>query len=187
MKLNLLLTSVALLAGAMAARQAEAQDAKATALVHSHNEFTFVAKASYDQVFPLFGAWEEKKWAEEWEPQFVYPATPSDQPGMVFTVAHGGVKSVWTNTAFDAASGHVQYVYVIPDALVTVVDIHLTKGATNETNVSVVYERTALTAEANDHVAHLAKRDAESRSEWEGAINGYLLKAAIKKVESRTL
>ena len=83
---------------------------------------------------------------------------------------------MWTNTAFDAADRHVQYVYVIPDVLVTLVDIHLTKAGVDETRVAVVYERTALSPEANDHVAHLAKGDAKSGPEWAEAINGYLRK-----------
>ena len=180
MKLTLLLTVLGLLASVVSPKSGNAQETPASVLAHTHNEFAFVAKARYEQAFPLFGAWEEKKWAEGWEPQFVYPSPPSDQLGMVFTVAHGGMKSVWTNTAFDPAGGHVQYVYVIPDALVTLIDIHLTKTGGNETQVSVVYERTALSAEANDHVAHLAKGDAKSRPEWETAINGYLSMAAAK-------
>src|SRR5271165_6242265 len=174
MKLSFVVTAMALLAGVMTPKLGEAQEALVSAITHTHNQFTFVAKGSFERVFPLFGAWEEKKWAEGWDPQFVYPASPGDQAGMVFTVAHGGMTSVWTNTAFDAAGGHVQYVYVIPDALVTLIDIHLTKTIANETQVSVVYERTALSTEANDHVAHLAKGDAKSGPEWEQAINGYL-------------
>ncbi len=104
---------------------------------------------------------------------------------MVFTIAHGGMKSVWTNTAFDAAAGHVQYVYVIHDALVTLIDIHLTRAGADETRVSVVYERTALSPEANEHVAHLAKGDAKSGPEWREAINGYLGKAAAAPASSK--
>ncbi len=177
MKLSFMLTVMALLAGVMKPKSGEAQDTPTSALTHTRREFTFMAKASYERAFPLFGAWEEKKWAEGWDPQFVYPTTPSDEPGMVFTIEHGGMRSVWTNTAFDAADQHVQYVYVIPDVLVTLVDIHLTKAGVDETRVAVVYERTALKPEANDHVAHLAKGDAKSGPEWEEAINGYLSKA----------
>jgi len=174
MKLSLILTAVALLAVVVTWKSGEAQDSAPSTLAHTRNEFTFVAKASYERVFPLFGAREEKKWAAGWEPQFVFPTPSRDQLGMIFTVAHGGRKSVWTNTAFDASSGHVQYVYMINDALVTLVDIHLTKASANETRVSVVYERTALSPEANDHVTHLAKGDATSGPEWEEAMNGYL-------------
>jgi hypothetical protein len=178
MKLSLMLTAMTLLASVVTPKTGEAQDVPA--LAHTHNEFTLTAKAAYEEVFPLFGAWEEKKWAEGWDPQFVYPSSPSDQPGMIFTISHQGMKSVWTNTALDAARGHVQYVHVIPDALVTLIDIHLTRGGANETRVSVVYERTALSPEANDHVAHLAKGDAKSGPEWAEAINGYLSRSGVK-------
>ena len=41
------------------------------------------------QTAPLFGANEERKWAPDWKPQFVYPNPARDQQGMVFQVAHG--------------------------------------------------------------------------------------------------
>jgi hypothetical protein len=178
MKASLILTAMTLLASVVAPKPGEAQDVSSPAMAHTHNEFKFVAQASYEQVFPLFGALKEKNWADEWDPQFVFPTPPADQLGMVFTVTHGGTKSVWTNTAFDASSGHVQYVYVVPGALVTLIDIRLTRTGAHETPVSVVYERTALSPEADDHVAHLAKGDAESGPEWAEAINGYLQRAA---------
>jgi hypothetical protein len=147
-------------------------------LTHTHNEFAFTVHAPLDKAFPLFGAIEEKKWAEGWEPQVLYPSPAKDQQGMVFRVAHSHMSSVWTCTAFDPASGHVQYVYYISDALVTLIDIHLTKSGNAETRIAVVYERTALTPDANEHVARLAKGDAKSGPEWAQAIGKYLAKAA---------
>ena len=44
---------------------------------------------------------------------------------MVFTTEHAGVSRVWVNTAFDVASGHVQYVYFVKDMMVTLIDIHV--------------------------------------------------------------
>jgi hypothetical protein len=80
------------------------------------------------------------------------------------------------NTAFDLASGHIQYAYVLNDAMVTMIDIHLTRETAQRTGVSVVYERTALLPEANEHVQHFAKGDQGAQAEWEQAINGYLAK-----------
>ena len=167
---------LALFAGAIASSRSQAQEGVKPALAHTHQEFSFEVQAPHDQVFPLFGALEEKKWAKGWDPQFVYPIPAHDQQGMVFTRKHGGMSSVWTCTAFDETTGHVQYVYVIDDAMVTLIDIHVVKAGTAETQVSVVYERTALQPEANEHVAHMATGDAGSGSEWAEAINGYLAK-----------
>ena len=95
---------------------------------------------------------------------------------MVFQATHGPYTSTWVNTAFDLAGGHFQYAYVLGDAMVTTIDIHLTRNGTRRTDVSVVYERTALTPDANEHVAHFAKGDQQAGKEWEEQINGYFAK-----------
>jgi hypothetical protein len=166
---------LAVFASVIATGTSAAQDNATPA--HIHVEFNFTAQAPYERVFPLFGALEEKKWAKGWDPQFVYPMPARDQQGMVFHVERGGMSSTWTCTAFDQAAGHVQYVYVVDGAMVTLIDIRVAKSGGAETHVGVVYERTALSAAANEHVAHLAKGDANSGPEWAEAINGYLRRA----------
>jgi len=145
-----------------------------TALVHTRTEFHFVADAPFEQTAPLFGANEERKWAPDWNPQFIYPIPAHDQPGMVFRIEHGDHSSVWVNTAFDLAAGHIQYAYVLNDAMATLIDIHLTRDSAQKTGVTVVYERTALIPEANEHVQHFAKGDEKAGKEWDEAINAYL-------------
>ena len=160
--------------------RAEAQDSAAQAVAHIRTEFHFTVNAGFDQAAPLFGADQERKWAPEWNPQFVYPSTAHDQQGMVFQVNHGQHSSVWVNTAFDLVTGHIQYAYVLNDAMVTLIDIHLTREE-SRTGVSVVYERTALTPEANEHIQHFAKGDEKAGKEWEEAINGYFAKQSGQK------
>ncbi len=155
---------------------AQESSSSQTALLHTRTEFHFVANAPFELVAPLFGADEERKWSPDWNPQFVYPTPAHDQPGMVFQVAHGQYSSTWINTAFDLAAGHIQYAYVLNDAMATTIDIHLTRDSAQKTGVTVVYERTALIAEANEHVQHFAKGDAKAQKEWEEAINSYLAK-----------
>ena len=99
----------------------------APTLLHTRNEFSFTVDAPFEQVVPLFGANEERKWAADWNPQFVYPNPARDQQGMVFKVAHGQHSSVWINTALDLAAGHIQYAYVLNDAMATLIDIHATR------------------------------------------------------------
>ncbi len=132
--------------------------------------------APFAQVAPLFGADEERKWAADWNPQFIYPSPAHDQPGMVFRVEHGSHSSIWVNTAFDLAAGHIQYSYVLNDAMVTLIDIHLTREGEKKTKVVVVYERTALIPEANAHVEDFAEGDAKASKEWNDSINGYFAK-----------
>jgi hypothetical protein len=142
--------------------------------LHTRTPFRFTVKAPLEQVAPLFGANEERKWAPGWNPAFVYPNPAHDEQGMVFQVAHGPYTSTWVNTVFDLTGGHIQYAYVLSDAMVTTIDIRLTRASALITDIAVVYERTALTPEANDHVQHFAAADAKAAQEWQEQINAYL-------------
>src|SRR3954463_12159802 len=139
-------------------------------------QFEFIAHGPYAQVFPLFGAEKERVWAgKEWDPTFVYPKPANDVEGAVFTVKHGHATTVpWVNTAFDQQSGHVQYVYLIPDTLTTLIDIHIAPQDAQNTKVDVVYERTALTAGGDERVRRMAEQDRRAGREWSEQINGYL-------------
>ncbi len=147
-------------------------------LAHTEAKFEFVANATMDKVAPLMGADRERVWAPGWDPRFVYPKPASDQQGMVFTVAHGPYQVPWVNTEFDLAGGRVQYVYAIPDTLVTVITIRMTPQG-DKTHVAVEYDRTALRASANDHVQQLAEHDRNWGAEWAEQINGWLAKQAM--------
>jgi hypothetical protein len=141
---------------------------------HARTTFRFVVPAPYAVAFPLFGADRERAWSAGWAPVFVHPDPARDTAGMVFTVAHGGTRSVWVNTAFDAGTGHVQYVSVVPGALATLIDIEVRALDSASTSVTVTYERTALVPEVNEHVRALAAHDEASGPEWEAAIRNYL-------------
>jgi hypothetical protein len=154
---------------------ARAAQPQAGPLVHAENKFEFTAKGPMEMVAPLFGADRERVWSPDWNPEFLYPTTPSDVRGMVFKVKHGNLNAIWVNTEFDLKSGRFQYAYLIPDALVTLITVQLTPQG-NATHVAVEYDRTALSADANGHVRHLADNDAKAGPEWEAQINDYLAK-----------
>jgi hypothetical protein len=100
----------------------------------------------------------------------------ADEEGMVFTVAHDHLKAAWVNTEFDLKNGRIQYVYMIPDVLVTVITLRL-RPEGDHTQVEVEYDRTALSPEADAHVRHMAEGDRTSGPEWEKQVNGYLERA----------
>jgi hypothetical protein len=143
------------------------------ARVHTHASFEFVADASIETVFPLFGAERERVWAPDWDPRFVWPPVALDQEGMVFSVAHGERNAVWVNTVFDRSGHRAQYVYVLPDHFVTVIDVRLT-AQQESARVDVTYERTALSAEADPIVRRMGDHDGASGPAWSAQINAYL-------------
>lgn len=169
--LSLMLLTIA---GNVMAQSSSKQPAKE----HTRTEFRFTANGSFETVGPLFGAHKERAWAPDWNPQFVYPDPAQDREGMVFQVDHGPYTATWVNTAFDLAAGHMQYAYVLGDMMVTTIDIHLVRAGAR-TEVTVVYERSALRTEANGHVREFAAKDAKADEEWAAQINRYLSNAGI--------
>jgi hypothetical protein len=140
---------------------------------HTEERFAFTANGPMEKVAPLFGADRERAWAPGWNPKFIHPTPEADEAGMVFTIAHDHFKATWVNTLFDLKAGRVQYVYVIPDAIVTVIDLTLSPQG-SQTKVEVQYDRTALSPEADAHVRHMAEGDRQSGPDWEQQVNGYL-------------
>ena len=140
--------------------------------VHTSEAFDFVADAPIGTVFPLFGAAMERVWAPDWDPRFVWPMPAEDREGMVFRVAHGGRTATWVNTQFDPA-GRVQYVYVLPEVVATTVTLALAPER-DSTRVTVRYERTSLSVEADGIVRDMAGRDRVAGAQWAAQINRYL-------------
>ena len=139
----------------------------------SKERFAFTARAPIEQVAPLFGADKERVWAPGWDPHFVHPMPASDEEGMVFIVAHSHLRSVWVNTEFDPKAGRIQYVYVIPDTMVTMITLKLTPEG-NRTQVEVEYDRTALSEEGDVDVRQMGEQDRRSGPDWAKQVNEYL-------------
>jgi hypothetical protein len=147
------------------------------AVVHVRNEFEFTAHAPYQVVAPLFGAEGERAWSGgDWDPHFLYPQPAENIQGAVFTIRHGHRQAYWINTSFDSSARHFQYVYVIPEAMIVLIDVRCSEVDAANTKVNVAYERTALDPGANEHVEKLGEADRQSGKEWGSAINDYLAK-----------
>ncbi len=142
---------------------------------HVRTEFEFPVHAPYMIAAPLFGPERERVWAgDSWNPRFLYPQPAQDIEGAVFQVSHGHHHSTWVNTAFDLDHGHIQYVYVIPEIMVTRIDLRLSKTSSETTDVRVAYERTALNPAANEHVREFGEMDQANGKTWGDDIERFL-------------
>jgi hypothetical protein len=175
------MTALHLLAAiAVISLPALAQAPASQPLLHLSTSFDFVVHAPFAKAAPLFGPEGERAWAgKHWNPEFVHPQPARDVEGAVFTIQHGAMKAVWVNTLFDLESGRYQYVYFLPDIMVTVIDVRLKADGANTTRVNVVYTRTALTAEGNEHVTAMNEADKTAGKEWEQSINDSLATGKI--------
>jgi hypothetical protein len=85
------------------------------------------------------------------------------------------MKAVWVSSLRDLDARHLQYVYFLPNLLVTVIDVRFQPAGAGATNVNVVYTRSALTLEGNEHVATLSRGDQAAGKEWQLALDDYLI------------
>jgi hypothetical protein len=147
--------------------------------IRTQTSFDLLVHAPYDVTAPLFGPNGERRWAgKHWNPQFVYPqsmiGTAGDTDGAVFTLRHGPLTATWVTTQFDMDAHHFQYVYFLPDLMVTVIDVRFKPVNADATAVNVVYTRTALTPGGNQHVTTMTEGDKSAGKEWQQAIDDYL-------------
>ena len=137
------------------------------ALAHTVAHFSFTVAAPFARVALQFGPEAERAWGDpQWDPHFLYPQPGKDVAGAVFTLQHGQMSSVWVNTRYDAAAGRMQYIYIVTNAMVCVIDVSVASVDPLHTSVDVTYTRTALAPEHNQGIAHLSQQDAQSGPEW---------------------
>jgi len=148
----------------------------AAELAHVQNTFRFALPASFGRVAPFFGPEGERAWAgPHWNPEFLYPQPATDTEGAVFKVQHGQHTSLWVNTLFDLPNGRMQYVAILDDLVVSIVNVRLTAIDPSHTAVEVTYTRTALQPAANAHVRAMGDSDRDSGPDWQSSIEKCLL------------
>lgn len=81
---------------------------------------------------------------------------------------------MWVNTIFDLAGGRMQYVMVIPEVLVSLIDVRLKDMGATHTAVEVTYARTALATVANDGVQAMGASDRDSGPDWQRSVEACL-------------
>jgi hypothetical protein len=144
---------------------------------HAETNFDVTVHAPYAETAVMFGPEGERPWAgKHWDPQFLYPAPGRDEEGAVFTIQHGPLKAVWVTARHDLEARHFQYVYFLPDLLVTTIDVRFEPVDGKTTRVHVTYVRTAVSTEGDAHVAEMSEGDRKAGKDWQKAIDAYLMK-----------
>ncbi len=132
---------------------------------------------SVEEVFPLFGAIEEKKWADGWNPVVLYPHTGTIEERMVFTTqAHSHHESLyaWMVSKFQPENHIVEYI-VSTENRCWVINIRCDNLPGNKTKAAVTYTFTGLNALGNEINKHaLEQMFRNNLEDWAEAINHYL-------------
>jgi hypothetical protein len=129
---------------------------------------TFILPLPCDDVWPLFTARGERRWAPGWEPSF--PGEQDDQlPGTVFTTDHADRVTTWIVIAADPGR-RIEYARVTANETAGTVVVTCCALPDGDTEVTVTYKLTALTPEAAAGLGVFADNYTQYISSWRQAI-----------------
>ena len=139
---------------------------------------SFVVNEHIDNVFPLYGAFEERKWAPHWNPVLIYPEKEIMEEGTVFKVeahghGYGGEDDfLWIVAKYQPEDHYVQYLVSTENRFWTI-DVKSESNG-NDTKTTVTYTYTGLNDTGNKiNQKSLEKMYATNLRDWADLINGY--------------
>jgi hypothetical protein len=145
---------------------------------------TIVLHGAVDKVFPLFGAIEERKWANGWNPAILFPKSEQIEEGMVFTTqahGHGEDKYAWIVSRYQVENHVVEYIVSTANRY-WVITIQCVASSKDHTKATISYTYTGLTDLGNEINRHAIEKMFERDLEdWEEAINHYLATGEVLK------
>lgn len=143
---------------------------------------SITAKGNIDLIYPLFGAFEERKVAYGWNPILIYPDTETIEEGTTFKIisdshghtGHGEKEYIWRVTRYDPANHLIQYLVSTPNRYWTVtvtceaIDAEQTKATVTYTYIGLNELGNEINQKAMDAMFKHNLKD------WEDGINYYL-------------
>lgn len=126
--------------------------------------FTFELALAMDpkNALFLFTPEGEREWDPTWDPHFLSSA--------VFTTDGHAQHRVWVVDEYDPASHHIRYGVFLADRTVTRIDVRV-RAKDRGSIATVTYDRTALTASADDEVEQFGTHGETMRAEWQQALD----------------
>ena len=108
-------------------------------------------------VFVHFSPEGERSWAPGWDPEYLHPADPAPNPGLVFRTRAGGELTLWLLLRYDPTACEAEYVRVVPDSRMGTVRVACRAAGDGHTDVHVCYALTGLSEAGNDVLAALTE------------------------------
>jgi hypothetical protein len=130
-----------------------------------------------EKVFPLFGAFEERKWAEGWNPTLVYPSEEVMEEGTTFTTKASGKlekEFLWRVSKYEPEQFMVQYLVSTANRYWTIT-VKCADTPEHNTTAEITYAYTGLNPLGNTLNAEaLNNMYSANLKDWEEAINYFL-------------
>ncbi len=129
-------------------------------------------------VFPLFSAFEERKWSKEWSPVLIYPDKEIIEEGTTFKTAghgHDEAEFIWRVTKYEPDKFLIQYLATTENRYWTIT-IKCGSISESKTSAEITYSYIGLNEKGNKLNRYsIEKMYNYNLKDWEEEINNYLL------------
>jgi len=141
---------------------------------------SFIINETIDKVFPLYGAFEERKWIPTWKPILIYPDKEIIEEGTTFKLdvsghRHGSESEyLWIVTKYEPKNYLIQYLVSTENRFWTItVECNAIKN-NSKTKTTVTYSFTGLNDKGNKiNQESLERMYKNNLQDWAEAINTY--------------
>jgi len=141
---------------------------------------SFVVNDAINNVFPLYGAFEERKWIPTWKPILIYPSKEIIEEGTTFKLDasshdHGSESEyLWIVTKFEPENYLIQYLVSTENRFWTINVKSYSIENDTKTKTTVIYTYTGLNDKGNKlNQKSLEKMYEEDLQDWAVALNDY--------------
>ena len=138
---------------------------------------TILLNGPVEGIFPLFGAFEERKWAKGWNPELVYPNEEIIEEGTSFKTSghgHDDCELLWIVTKYEPENFIIQYLVQSENSYWTIT-VKCKSIADNRSSAEVRYSFVNLNKKGNQlNQIALESIYKDNLKDWESAINTYL-------------
>lgn len=139
---------------------------------------TIELSKNIQNVFPLFGPFEERKWAEGWNPALIYPTTEIVEEGTTFKTKghkHNEAEFLWRVSKYQPETNFIQYLVSTSNRYWTIT-IKCERITDDKTSAEITYTFFGLNNLGNEiNRLSIEKMYAHNLKDWEEAINHYLI------------
>jgi hypothetical protein len=138
---------------------------------------TITINGNINKVFPLFGAFEERKWAKGWNPTLIFPSTEIIEEGSTFrTDGDGNIEKefIWRVSKYEHENYLIQYLVSTENRYWTIT-IKCDSISDKQTKAMITYTFIGLNELGNKINSHLLeKMYINNLKDWQDPINYYL-------------
>ncbi len=130
---------------------------------------------SIETIMPLYCPVRELEWCENWNPEKVISKSGVVEKDCIFITTHGKHEVTWIVTDYNIERGHVEMYYLVPDVIVTKLEIQLAYLSKEKSKAVITYSKTALGETGNQVLEEYSKESYDIMMDsWEKAMNHFL-------------